>query len=74
MQPDQATIYEIIVNGEIDPGWSDWLGDLSLEIKTLPDGCQTVLTGSITDQSALRGILTKIWDLNLELVSLKQIC
>jgi hypothetical protein len=74
MHPDQILIYEILVNGEIDLAWSDWLGGLSLAIRALPDGrCQTALTGSIPDQAALRGIVIKIWDLNLELVSLKQI-
>ncbi len=74
MEPERTKIYQVIVNGAIDPGWSDWLGDLELEVRTDPDGsCQTILTGNIHDQAALRGILAKIWDLNLELVSCKQI-
>lgn len=74
MDPQQPAIYQIIVNGAIDPGWSDWLGALTLHSETLPGGrCQTVLTGPVTDQAVLRGILFKIWDLNLELVSIQQI-
>jgi hypothetical protein len=64
-------IYQIIVKGELDPSWSDWLSGFTLTNATTEDGsCTTILSGPIPDQAALRGTLAKIWDLNLEVVAL----
>jgi hypothetical protein len=68
------TIYRIEITGNLDEHWDSWFEPL--EITTGRDGNErpvTVLTGTVSDQSELRGLLAKIWDLNLELVSLKQI-
>lgn len=65
-------IYEITVMGALDSGWSDWFQDLEISTKTLDYGMTlTTLIGPVNDQSALRGILNKLWDLNLTLVSVK---
>jgi hypothetical protein len=62
--------YEIRVLGQLDAGWSDWFQGLEVRTKTLDDGqTLTRLTGPIHDQAALRGIVNKLWDLNLTLVS-----
>jgi hypothetical protein len=67
-------IYQIILRGQLDPSWSDWLNGFALTTATAADGtCLTLLAGKVADQAALRGILTKLWDLNLELVSLYRI-
>ena len=58
---------EIRVKGQIDRGWSDWFG--SLAIAHTVQG-ETVLAGSIRDQAELRGMLFRLADLGLELVSL----
>ena len=63
-------IYQIRVRGIIGQQWSAWLGDLVIE--SLPDG-DTLLTGPVVDQAALHGILTKIRDLNLPLLSVRTI-
>lgn len=63
--------YQITVRGALDPDWSDWFN--GFEIYTTMDAsgtCITIMTGVITDQVALRGVVNKIWDLNLELVAL----
>jgi len=74
MTQENQTIYTILVDGIIDPQWSDWLGALSIRVQTTTDGInQTILCGPIPDQAALRGILTQIWDLNLELISVERI-
>ena len=57
---------EIRLLGHLDPQWSEWLGDLKIHHI---DDDQSLLTGSIADQAALYGILKKIRDLDLRLVS-----
>jgi len=62
--------YEIKVRGILDQAWSGCFEDLALTVEergTLPP--ITTLTGFIKDQSALRGMLNKLWDLNLTLIS-----
>ena len=73
MAPEQNVFYQIIVKGELDPSWSDWLSGFALTTAFAEDGsCTTILCGPITDQAALRGTLTRLWDLNLEVVALFQ--
>jgi hypothetical protein len=70
MTQEQSVIYQIIVKGELDPSWSDWLSGFVLVTATTEDGtCTTILSGPISDQAALRGTLSKIWDLNLEVIA-----
>ena len=57
---------EIHIKGQIDKNWSDWLEGLSISYQQT----ETVLTGLVQDQSALYGILIKICDLGLPLISL----
>ena len=66
---DQAAVYQIQVRGKLDKSWSDWFNGLTI---TLESGI-TTLTGPVADQAALRGILSRIWDLNLTLISVTQI-
>ena len=58
---------EIRVKGHIDERWSEWLDDLTI---THADQDETVLTGSIVDQAALYGLVAKLRDLGLPLLSL----
>ncbi len=62
--------YELRVKGLLQPDWSDWLEGLA--ITPLENG-DTLLSGLLTDQAALHGVLAKIRDLNLVLVSMKQL-
>jgi hypothetical protein len=64
--PVQSTIYQIRVKGHLDDGWSDWFGGLSIMLE--PNG-DTLLTGPVVDQCALYGLLKKVHDLALPLVS-----
>jgi hypothetical protein len=59
---------EIRIRGQIDRDWSDWLQGMS--IAHVPGG-ETVLTGHVRDQAALRGLLSRLADLNLALISLQ---
>jgi len=59
--------YQIRIEGELDEQWSDWFSGMTVVVE---DGRRkvTTLTGD-ADQAALRGILNKVWDLNLVLIS-----
>jgi len=59
--------YEIRVRGHLPADWIDWLGDLTLD--HAPDGTST-LTGELPDQAALYGVLLKLRDLGIELLSI----
>lgn len=63
-------IYQIIVKGHLDSEWSDWFDELTI---TLVDSGETILTGPLADQTALHGVLIKIRDLGLPLLSLTRI-
>ena len=65
----EKAIYQIRVEGQLDDSWSDWFAGMAVSFK---DGVST-LVGPVADQAELRGILTKIWDLNLTLMSVIQL-
>ncbi len=60
--------YEIQVKGVLESTWSDWLDGMT--ITTLADGV-TQLSGTVPDQAALQGILLKLHDLGLALISVQ---
>ena len=63
-------VVEIRIEGRIDEHWSDWFEGLMI---TRTDEGETLLTGEVSDQAALYGLLAKIRDLGLSLVSVKHI-
>jgi len=69
-----ARTYQFIVEGILDESWAAWLGELELVSQHQAAGrCLTTLQGVIRDQAALRGVLNRLWDLNLALCSVQQI-
>jgi hypothetical protein len=61
--------YEIRVNGILDGRWTAWFEDLQVS----SDGEETVISGPIADQAALHGLLTKVRDLGLVLISVRRL-
>ena len=60
--------YRIVVLGHLMDGWAGWFEGLHIENHVSPvAGPVTILTGPVSDQAKLRGILNRLWDFNLRL-------
>jgi hypothetical protein len=64
--PAWPSIYQIRIEGHLGPAWTDWFAGLSI---ALEDNGDTLLTGAVVDQAALHGLLKKVRDLGVPLVS-----
>ena len=64
--PSQPVVYQIRVKGHLGHEWTDWFEGLTI---TLEDNGDTLLTGPVVDQAALHGLLKKVRDLGMPLVS-----
>jgi hypothetical protein len=62
-------VYEIRVKGVIDERWSEWFE--GLEVSPQPSG-ETILVGPLVDQAALHGLLQKVRDVGLPLISVQR--
>jgi hypothetical protein len=69
-RPDEAGRYEIRLQGRLDPRWSTWFD--GLELTPGADGT-TVIHGPVADQAALHGLLARLRDIGLPLISVAQI-
>ena len=65
---NEPTIYQIRVRGHLKTDWGEWFGEATI---TLTDNGDTVLTCSVIDQAALYGLLKRVRDLAMPLISLK---
>ena len=68
----ERVLYRIEIEGKLDERWSDWFSGLTVVENGLGNPPITTLVGLI-DQAALRGILCKLWDLNLTLISVRRV-
>ena len=66
----RPTIYQIRINGHLSQEWTDWFEGLTV---TPEDNGDTLLTGPVIDQAALHGLLKKIRDLGMLLISVNPI-
>ncbi len=66
---NDAAIYEIRVKGVLDGRWSEWFDDMTVSSDA---SGETTLTGPVADQAALHGLLTKVRDLGIPLVSVRR--
>ena len=62
--------YEIRIKGHLDSQWTDWFEGLTI---TLEEDGNTLLTGPVIDQAALQGLLKKVRDLGMPLVSVSPV-
>lgn len=63
-------LYEIRINGHLDDRWAHWFEGLTI---TLGDNGDTLLTGLVVDQAALHGLLKKVRDLGMPLLSVNRV-
>lgn len=66
----QPNVYQIRIEGHLDDQWTDWFSGLVI---TLEENGNTLLTGPVTDQAALFGLLKKVRDLGMSLVSVNRV-
>jgi len=67
---DQPMVYQITIKGHLSHQWADWFEGLTI---TLEEDGNTLLNGPVIDQSALHGILKKIRDLGMPLLSVNAV-
>jgi len=73
-ESDKRGIYQIKVEEGLGESWSDWFNGMAITYESGSDGSPvTTLTGAVVDQAALHGILSRIWNLNLTLISVTRI-
>jgi hypothetical protein len=65
-EEDQPMVYQIKINGHLGREWTDWFEGLTI---TLEDNGETLLTGTVVDQAALYGLLRKVRDVGMPLLS-----
>jgi hypothetical protein len=68
--PDQPMVYQIRLKGQLETHWSDWFGGMAVALTG--DG-DTLLTGPVADQAALHGLLRKVRDVGIPLVSVNEL-
>ena len=70
MNPGQPMVYQIRIKGHLGCQWTDWFEGLTI---TQEDNGETLLTGSVVDQAALHGLLKKVRDLGMPLLSVNRV-
>jgi len=68
--PKKPTIYEIRIEGRLDPAWGDWFAGL---VVTPGENGETLLAGPVADQAALHGLLRRVRDLGVPLISINRV-
>jgi hypothetical protein len=72
--PDCPATYQIVVQGYLNESRSDWFDGMAIEPQVNAEGMSvTRLTGEVVDQAALHGLLRKLYDLGLSLLSIQRI-
>ena len=66
IDPSQPMVYQIRLQGQLGRRWTEWFGNVTI---TLEDNGETLLICPVTDQAALHGLLRKVRDLGMPLLS-----
>ena len=69
-EPGQPPVFQIRLKGHLGSQWTDWFEGLTV---TLAEDGETLLTGPVADQAALHGLLKKVRDLGMPLVSVNRV-
>ena len=64
--PDQPVVYQIRIKGHLGPQWTEWFEGMTV---TREENGDTLLTGPVIDQAVLHGLIKKVRDLGMELIS-----
>ncbi len=67
---NRPDIYQIILQGHLSSQWSDWFDGFTI---TLDQRGQTILVGPVIDQAALHGVLKKVRDLGIPIISVNRL-
>jgi hypothetical protein len=70
IDPGQPSVYQVRLKGHLGSQWTDWFGGLTI---TLEENGDTLLTGPVVDQAALHGLLKKVRDLGVPLLSVVRV-
>ena len=70
IDPGQPLVYQIRIKGHLGREWTDWFGGLTIRRR---DNGETLLTGPVVDQAALHGLLRKVRDLGVPLLSVSRV-
>ena len=68
--PNRPMVYQIRIKGHLDRRWKDWFGEATI---TLEEGGDTLLICPVVDQAALHGLLKKVRDLGMPLISVNRL-
>ncbi len=69
IDPNQPAVYQIKIKGHLGLQWTDWFDGLAIALESTGD---TSLTGTVVDQAALHGLLKKVRDLGMPLISVNR--
>ena len=70
IDPSQPMVYQMRIKGHLSHQWTDWFEGLTI---TLEEDGNTLLTGPVIDQAALHGLLKKVRDLGIPLLSVNRV-
>ena len=70
IDPSQEMVYQIRIKGHLGRQWADWFEGLTI---TALDNGETLLTGPVVDQAALHGLLRKVRDVGIPLLSVVRV-
>jgi hypothetical protein len=70
IDPGQPLVYQIRIKGHLGREWTDWFEGLTIQLQ---DNGETLLTGPVVDQAALHGLLKKVRDVAMPLLSVMRV-